>query len=324
MNRQIAKISLRGYSGRKLWRKLPLRPFLLIALAAFVTLSTASAQNTARACLENSEIKEQYRNELLELQPVLWAKTYSSEAASYLGELNRGIANGFVIANLDYLSRELKRPAPTSPKERLAFQLTLRPVLVRAIQQARAIDDVNDLELQAGRLEQQFNLRVQREKDLNCGNLAAAGASSPAGSLQRADTKLLGKDRSGQGYEYRYTETSAVYLIIGDPPDRREVKWEFKGIPASLTPKDEFTITVTGKLNMQPPGAERGANYSAGVRTEGLTAIKEENAYFYQGASRTGTYTYRVPEGAKKVVIAIGADNNIGVFAVYCYGECKE
>jgi hypothetical protein len=59
------------------------------------------------------------------------------------------------------------------------------------------------------------------------------------------------------------------------------------------------------------------------VRTKGLTAVKEENAYFYQGASRVGTYTYRVPANAKKVVIALGADNNIGVFTVYCYGDCQ-
>ena len=293
---------------------------LCLALIAFVAASPVAAQNTATVCRETQNVLTEIERELNGLAPLTWAK--GDEAKYYLGQLNRAISNGFVVSSLDYIAYNLTLKAPTDPTERLAFQKTVRLALEQLLQKASGISS-EDLSLQSSRLREQYDLRERRLADLNCKNLPAA-VSSVAGSLQLVGPKLLGKDRkvSNGSIIYEYTETSAKLTIIGDPPDRREITWNFAGVPGSLTPGDKFTIIVTGELNFQPPGAEKGANNSAGVRTEGLTAVKEENAYFYQGASRVGIYTYQVPANAKKVVIALGADNNMGVFAVYCYGEC--
>ena len=125
-------------------------------------------------------------------------------------------------------------------------------------------------------------------------------------------------------HHYTYGENWAEKIFIGDPPDRRRIRWTWEGVPGSLNPGDEFTITINGDLDFKPAGAERGANNSAFVGAEGLVAIKEENAYFYQGASRIGTYKYQVPRGAKKVVITLSADNNQGHFVRHCYGQCSQ
>jgi hypothetical protein len=168
----------------------------------------------------------------------------------------------------------------------------------------------------------QADLRRQRLKDLSCDSLPTGSNMSTTGTLQRVTTKL--KENNGPpDQRYTYGDNWAELLIVGDPPDRRRVRWTFNGVPGSLSPRDEFTITVTGEIDFKPDGAEkRGANNSAGVRQEGLTAIREDNAYFYQGARREGTYIYRVPDGAKKIVIELGADNNQGTFIRHCYGDC--
>lgn len=168
----------------------------------------------------------------------------------------------------------------------------------------------------------QAELRRQRIKDLSCDSLPTESNMSTTGTLQRVTTKL--KENNGPpDARYTYGDNWAELLIVGDPPDRRRIRWTFNGVPGSLSPRDQFTITVTGELDFKPDGAEqRGANNSAGVYYEGLTAIRADNGYFYLGARREGTYTFQVPDNARKVVIALAADNNQGTFIRHCYGDC--
>ncbi|HEY5721730.1 MAG TPA: hypothetical protein VIT45_05360 [Allosphingosinicella sp.] len=168
----------------------------------------------------------------------------------------------------------------------------------------------------------QAELRRQRLKDLNCDALPTSAVASDNGSLGRVSTRLK-QDWGPPEHHYSYGDDWAEMIFIGDPPDRRRVRWTWSGVPGSLNPGDEFTINIAGRLDFKPPGSERGANVSAFVSGEGLIPIREENAYFYQGASRAGTYKYQVPRDAKKVVILLSADNNLGHFMRYCYGQCS-
>ena len=109
-------------------------------------------------------------------------------------------------------------------------------------------------------------------------------------------------------------------MIVGDPPDRRDVKWTFSPGPPAITPGREFTITITGSANYEPPAWKGGLNYSAGVRGVGLDVVAAQNAYFYMGKEGTGKFTFKLKEGAKSARVEFWADNSAGTFALYIYG----
>ena len=252
------------------------------------------------------------------------------------------------------MAARLYSEVPARNADRLAFQPVLLAKIKRLVSKARAftgeqeqtgipllnpedeedqprspelIAKINELELNALRLQQQMNLRKQRLSDLNCANLPVA-STAPGGALALTKTVLIRDHGNGDCtytcLDYRYGEDWASFLIVGDAPDRRKITWNWAGMPGSLDSGQEFTITITGTLDFKPAGAEKGANVAAGLRQIGLISLKEQNAYFYQGASSPGSYTYKVPAGAKRVEFALSADNNIGTFIRYCYGDCPQ
>lgn len=159
-------------------------------------------------------------------------------------------------------------------------------------------------------------------------NLIALGCdgktSGGAGSLKLVGgPEILGKSRK-EAYnsvvysEYSYSNNSATLTIQGDPPDRRVIKWQFGGIPGSLTPGDSITITITGSLEINK-GGDIQPWPSAGVRVTGLTLASGENAYVSVNQKRDGKYVFKVPLNAKLCTIEIGADWGLGTFARYRY-----
>jgi hypothetical protein len=122
------------------------------------------------------------------------------------------------------------------------------------------------------------------------------------------------------------TATTARQVEVDGTVYRREIQWTFRAPPSSLTPGQEFTITVTGKASVMDKGApiKLPNAASAGVSAKGLTKVKGELAWADTGAGAGATYVFRVPPGAKGATITFGADWNMGVFAAYHYGDHKQ
>jgi hypothetical protein len=162
-------------------------------------------------------------------------------------------------------------------------------------------------------------------------NLIALGCdrkTSPGGgSLKLVGPDLLGKSRK-ESYnavvytEYAYTNNSATLTIQGDPPDRKMIKWQFEGIPTSLSPGDSVEITITGSIQINK-GGDIQPWPSAGVRATGLTLISGENAYVSAKQNKDGKYVFKVPADAESCTIEIGADWGLGTFARYRYEKLK-
>lgn len=168
---------------------------------------------------------------------------------------------------------------------------------------------------------------IEKQMSKHRTNLIALGCdrklSPGGGSLKLVGPELLGKSRK-ESYnavvytEYEYSNNSATLTIQGDPPDRKMIKWQFEGIPASLSPGDSVEITITGSLQINK-GGDIQPWPSAGVRATGLTLISGENAYVSVKQNRDGKYVFKVPANTKSCTIEIGADWGLGTFARYRY-----
>lgn len=153
---------------------------------------------------------------------------------------------------------------------------------------------------------------------------SAQPAPQQTGSLRLVGPEVLGRSRK-ESYnaivymEWAYSPTSVILTDVGDPPNRRVLRWDFSGMPASLSPGQEFTITITGSLQMEPVGRDMDPPASAGVRVEGLDIVSQQHAYISMKNRRDGKYVFRVPAGATSAKIEIGADYGGGTFAIYRY-----
>jgi hypothetical protein len=108
---------------------------------------------------------------------------------------------------------------------------------------------------------------------------------------------------------------------------RRDIQWTFSPPPASLSPGQEFTITITGSLKQSDKGAAvawTGTPPTATVSAKGLTRVKGEHAWGTPGDMHNGTYVFKVPSDAKGATIIFGADFNSGNIAAYHYGDHKQ
>lgn len=327
---------------------------LLAAAAPFAVTPTPAEPNTAQVCRETANVLSGLYRQRDELEAMIWTGgTHGShmtwvgdrfelegttDNTDWVNQLRNAIAQNKIIADFDEIAKGLRmdrdapsqglRPSPRLHADRMAWQKAMLAKYKRLSVEGSRFS-VDELDQRHDRLSQQIELRERRQDDLHCSNLPTTATASANGALPLAKSERLQQDRK-QNYnaivysEYKYSDNSAEMIVQNDPPDRRQVRWTFDGIPGSLNPGDEVKITITGQINLQPPGSEMGANYSAGVRVEGLTQVSAQNAYAYQGKFGDGLFQYTVPANAKKVVIEIGADNGIGTFQRYCYGACSQ
>ncbi len=319
------------------------------AAASFAAAPALAEATTAEVCRETATVLKTLRRQKDDLDVMRWTGSFHGTSINAMGEdvdvldntdwinqLRNAIADDRIVDDFDEIAEGLMmakdapkqglNPSPTQHADKMAWQKAMLVKFKRISGEASRIA-TDEMELRYDRVFQQIELREKRLADLHCGKLPTTATASANGALPLAKSERLQQDRK-QSYnavvyqEYKYTDNSAELIVQNDPPDRRQVRWTFDGIPGSLNPHDEVKITITGQINLQPPGSEMGANYSAGVRVEGLTQVSAQNAYAYQGKFGDGLFKYTVPANAKKVVIEIGADNGLGVFQRYCYGAC--
>jgi hypothetical protein len=297
---------------------------------------------TATTCEETARVAAQMKREIADLSAVIWMHgDHGMDAVdniNYLRELQEANGADRVLEDYDFnnLADGLNirsdaasiglRSTPLLHSDKMAWQEAMLARMSRiSLESMRVPED--ELHDRYETLVHQLGFREQRLGDLHCDALPITATSSANGALRLATSERLQQDRR-QNYnaivyqEYKYSDNSAELIVQNDPPDRRQVRWTFDGVPGSLNPGDQVRISITGQFNLQPPGSEMGANYSAGVRVQGLDQISAQNAYLYQGKSADGLFVYRVPANATKVVIEIGADNGLGIFQRNCYGVC--
>ncbi len=321
-------------------------PVLLVTTAPFAA-TPASAQSTAQVCSETATVLADLKAQRAEVDAMRWTGSIHHGAVidlpgghkdleevdntDWVNELRLAIEGNRVVGDFTQISEGLNMAAeapslglpwpPNEPADKLVWQRAMLAKFTRLSGEASRMSH-DELSLRWERLQNQIELREQRLADLSCGNLPTTATSSANAALPLARSERLQQDRR-QSYnaviyqEYRYSDNSAELIVQNDPPDRRQVRWTFDGIPGSLNPGDQVTIAIAGQFNFQPPGSEMGANYSAGVRVEGLDQGSAQNAYAYQGQTGQGLFKYTVPMNATKVVIEIGADNGLGVFQRY-------
>jgi hypothetical protein len=313
-----------------------------IAATSLAPVTASAEPGTATVCGETASVVAQQKREIADLSVVIWMHgDHGMDAAdniNYVGDLRYAIANDKILEDYDFnnLADGLNikaeaaaiglRSPPLLHADKMAWQRAMFARMNRITLESLRVPE-DDLHDRYERLVHQLAFREQRLADLHCDALPTTATSSANGALRLAKSERLQQDRR-QNYnaivyqEYKYSDNSAELIIQNDPPDRRQVRWTFDGVPGSLNPGDEVRITITGQFNLQPPGSEMGANYSAGVRVQGLDQVSAQNAYLYQGKSGDGLFVYRVPAEATKVVIEIGADNGLGIFQRNCYGAC--
>jgi hypothetical protein len=155
-------------------------------------------------------------------------------------------------------------------------------------------------------------------------------AASSSGSLQMANPWVKdarADECCGGRRDYIYGLTTGSRKDSFPPSEGGDlsITWNFAGVPnGSLTPGQEYRITVTGSFSASQPNRSLDPPASAGVSIMGdVDMIQNQNAYISREASRDGVYVFRVRPDAKSVTIELGADYGISTFARYRFGEVK-
>jgi hypothetical protein len=144
----------------------------------------------------------------------------------------------------------------------------------------------------------------------------APGPSLPSGPLAgKVEVKPARQDGKTK---YSYGPTSASIDQV-DSDGQVHVSITYGGVPQSLTPGSEITITVSGSVSSQPQAY--GANWQVGawVVAVGLDAVSSQSASFSTKGVRTGKYVFRVPLNATSATITLKGDFGVGEPAVYRY-----
>ena len=230
---------------------------IIFILSAFNSTGTVFAQSTAEVCRETQKIIDQYERELGEIEltgTVL-------ELRSYLSELRKAIANGFVAPNLTYIAGflRLELPGPTA-KERLAFQKTVRTVLERELQKA-IVADTDDLELQKDRIRAQLRLRYQRMEDLDCSKAIDIEKSSKSDIFGTwSGTYRNSKGDSGTAY-LTFSE-GANGKITGNEDGVPILDITVSGNVVTFKYKLSGCRRVEGTLTVNPDGKTASGSYT--------------------------------------------------------------
>lgn len=176
----------------------------------------------------------------------------------------------------------------------------------------------------------QKNYVLDREKATAASETfkACQAGEVPAGSLS---AKMWIKEPAhnaccGGTTDYTYDATSATMRYDYPPGDGGDLtlKWTFEGVPASLTPDKEITITISGTFTAELASRDMQPPASAGVRVFGLDVISQQNAYTSRLQKRDGKYVFKVPRNATGATIELGGDYGFGIFAIYRYGDAKK
>jgi hypothetical protein len=147
-------------------------------------------------------------------------------------------------------------------------------------------------------------------------------AAPPGGGLRLLGPEVTQKSRR-ETYnavvykEYAFTAASATTRNYGDYGNFEIITWNFSGMPGSLSPGQEFTITITGSLQINA-GRDLQPHALAGVASEGLEVVSQQRAVLSASRKGDGKYVFRVPLNATKARISIWGDF-MSTFAVYRY-----
>ena len=160
---------------------------------------------------------------------------------------------------------------------------------------------------------------------------AAAGVSptaptSPVGpGTQPGSTALSAKVEVKQPYQsgsWKYSYSASGGRITYAAADGQiNVSSDFAGVPGSLTPGTEFTVTVSGNHSSSPPTAGANVNVTASVEASGLETVSAQSANFKAGGVRPGKYVFRVPSNATSVTLTLHGDFGLGDIATYRYSR---
>jgi hypothetical protein len=147
---------------------------VLLTLITFAGMSV-SAQNTAEICRETARVIEQYEREKGELEQKYYFKRNEASMRQNLEVVEKAVGERRLLKQetIEALAGNIrltlaKSVGQMTPEERLTLQSEARNLLIRRIQAAAEIN-IDDLELQMERVEQQLGTRQQRYDAYHCG-----------------------------------------------------------------------------------------------------------------------------------------------------------
>jgi hypothetical protein len=139
------------------------------------------------------------------------------------------------------------------------------------------------------------------------------GTAKPSGPLT---AKVEVKPGHKDGFSnFSYGPLSANLDYANNQAQQIHVSITFGGVPQSLTPGQEFTVTVGVSVTSQPAAIAANWAVNGSVEAAGLEVVSAQSA----GAKRPGNYVFRVPLNAASATITLHGDFGIGDAAVYTY-----
>ena len=124
------------------------------------------------------------------------------------------------------------------------------------------------------------------------------------------------------GYtDVRFTSTSAEFERENFAEKTRALfRWDFQGVPTSLTPGQTVVITVTGGVKSETyPGMTNGYTFAGSVNVYG--DIEMKSGQQADRAHTTGRYEFVVRPNAKSVEIHLGGYPMQATAAIWKYGN---
>jgi hypothetical protein len=138
-----------------------------------------------------------------------------------------------------------------------------------------------------------------------------------AGTLVRTGATVIMKDASGRfGYQ-KFTLTSCVRHDEEGPNNVQDFNWDFSGVPDTLEPGREYTITATGGVKSIP--ASWKPWWGSLIHLNGLEMIEDVRGRKNPDGGNDGRFRFRLVPGAKSATIGLACDPG-ATFATYTYG----
>jgi hypothetical protein len=103
---------------------------------------------------------------------------------------------------------------------------------------------------------------------------------------------------------FSYGPLSANLDYANNEAQQIHVSITFGGVPQSLTPGQEFTVTVGVSVTSQPAAIAANWAVNGSVEAAGLEVVSAQSA----GAKRPGNYVFRVPLNAASATITLHGD----------------
>jgi hypothetical protein len=138
-----------------------------------------------------------------------------------------------------------------------------------------------------------------------------------AGTLARTGAAVIMKDVEGRfGYQ-KFTLTSCVRHDEEGPNNVQDFIWTFSGVPESLEPGREYTITASGGVKSIP--ASWKPWWGSLIHLNGLEMLEDVRGRKNPDGGNDGRFRIRLVPGAKSAFIGLACDPG-ATFATYNYG----